>query len=386
MSSKAKSKKNKEKIAATATPTLHNSHIIDYLVTLYKKILLEKKKNNIIPCVENKYRIGNEEKVVNYRSYKEFMNKLGKNENLKMKDENRKAVKMCKVNPYNQYLKSVSSEGLFMNLRKYHQNIKQKYIKKYAFHTPLLVDIGSSQLKSMRFWKAAFVKRVIAMEPSQELYDLGMKFMRRDYYGKKSVVFLRAVGEKHWVDGSGGLNEFSANYLKNMIARSIKANVITFEFTFHYMIYNMKVLMENIKSISKSGTKVIIHCINGDFLMNEFKTKDKYEVRKGDIVTFYAEKNFKNISESKSRSKSKSLNKLLDLKEVNIYFRGAQGLNNVIQEYLILKDDITRVFEKYGFQLLEFLPFSEQNYKNFGLEEYEFDVSKIYTTYVFEYK
>jgi hypothetical protein len=57
----------------------------------------------------------------------------------------------------------------------------------------------------------------------------------------------------------------------------------------------------------------------------------------------------------------------------------------VVQEYLVLKEDTIRIFKKYGFQLLEFVPFSEQNYKNFGLEEYEFNVSKIYTTYLFEF-
>ena len=49
----------------------------------------------------------------------------------------------------------------------------------------------------------------------------------------------------------------------------------------------LKILMENIKSVSKSGTKVIIHCINGDFLMNVFKEKDKYEVIKDNEVVFY---------------------------------------------------------------------------------------------------
>ena len=134
-----------------------------------------------------------------------------------------------------------------MNLRKYHQNIKINYINKYAFNTDLLMDIGSSQLKSMRWWNTARVKKVVAMEPSLELFDLGMIYLRKDFYGRRHVTFLRGVGEKSWFNGEGGLNDFASKYLINMIKNNVKANAITFEFTFHYMIYNMKILMEKRK-------------------------------------------------------------------------------------------------------------------------------------------
>ena len=382
---KSKSVKEKSLIKEKSKSVKEKNDFMNNLINKYLTLLKNNKKE--IPCVETSYKINKDiSKKIDYRYYKDFISKL-KNE--KIKNENINKIKMCKVNAYNKYLKKVLPKGLFFNLRDYHKNVKLNYIKKYAFNTDLLIDIGSSQLKSMRFWNSARVKKVVAMEPSLELFDLGMTYLKKDFYGRKNVTFLRGVGEKPWFDGSGGLNDFSSKFLINMINNRVKANAITFEFTFHYMIYNMKVLMENIKSVSKSGTKVIIHCINGDFLMNVFKEKDIYEVIKDDEVVFYAEKDFENenknksISKSKSKSKSKS-NQLIDLKKVNIFFSGAQGLNNIISEYLVIKDDVVKVFENYGFKLVEFTPFSEQNHKNFSLEPYEFDVSKIYTTYIFE--
>ncbi len=377
-----KSKKEK----SIKTESVKNNSNMTYLLNMYKKIIMNKNVKNI-PCIEKEYMIQNIPKKIDYRYYKTFIEKLTKYVN--EKNQNKvKSLKMCNVNPYNKYLKKVDPEGLFFGLRNYHKNIKSNYIHKYAKYTPLLVDVGSSQLKSLPFWKSAFVKKVIAMEPSKELFDKGIQILKRDFYGKKHVTFLQGVGEKSWVSGAGGLNDFSSNYLKDMIIKGLKANIITFEFTFHYMIYNMKILMENIKSISQSGTKVIIHCINGDFLMNVFKEKPIYEVTKSDLgennIVFYAKQKVKNTSKSKSKTSSTS-KPLLPLNEVDIYFRGAQGLNNIVTEYLVIKDDIVSVFEKYGFKLLEFLPFSEQNYKEFNLEEYEFNVSKIYTTYVFEH-
>jgi hypothetical protein len=383
---KSKSVKEKSKSVKEKSKSVKND-FLNHLINKYVTLLKNKKE---VPCVETSYKINKDlSKKVDYRLYKNFISKLKEKKDIvNVKNENINKIQMCKVNAYNKYLKKVNAKGLFMNLRKYHQNIKSNYINKYAFNTDLLMDVGSSQLKSMRFWNSARVKKVVAMEPSLELFDLGMIYLRKDFYGRRHVTFLRGVGEKSWLNGEGGLNDFASKYLMNMIKNNVKASAITFEFTFHYMIYNMKVLMENIKSVSKSGTKVIIHCINGDFLMNVFKEKNKYEVIKDNEVVFYAEKDFenesKNQSKSKSKSSSKSKSQLLNLKKVNIFFSGAQGLNNIISEYLVIKDDIVKIFEKYGFKLIEFTPFSEQNFKNFGLEGYEFDVSKIYTTYVFE--
>jgi hypothetical protein len=396
--SKSESKVKSDNESKSESKVKSKDELINNLLKQYIKIIKEKKSENKsksksksksnIPCVKED---------VDYRIFKNFITKLREmgNKNKEINKSKIDKISLCKVNAYNKYLKAVSPEGLFFNLRNYHKNIKSNYIHKYGENCDLLIDVGSSQLKSMSFWKSAKIKKVIAMEPSKELFNLGMRHLRKDFYGKSHVTFLQAVGEESWKSGKGGLNPFAVSYLENMIKDGIKANVITFEFTFHYMIYNMKVLIENIKSICKSGTKVIIHCINGDFLMDVFNKETKYEVLKDNDVVFYAQKKFKSNLNTNSNTNSntntntnlKSLSKsaVLKLKEVDIYFRGAQGLNNVISEYLVIKDDIVSVFNKNGFELIEFLPFSQQNYKDFNLEEYEFNVSKIYTTYVFNY-
>ena len=75
-----------------------------------------------------------------------------------------------------------------------------------------------------------------------------------------------------------------------------------------------------------------------------------------------------------------------DFKKIDIYFKGGQGLDNVISEYIVEPKKIIDTFIDNGFELLEFTKFMENNPTKFGLHKYELQVSNLYTTYVFNYK
>ena len=344
------------------------------IVKKYK--LLVKKSKDEIPCIQD-------EKIKNYIFFKNLIEKLESDKSIQKNDMLKKKVqelKLCNVKSYNKYIKKVNHHNLFFHLRDYHKNIKLLFLKKYCQNMDLIIDVGSSQLKSMPFWKECNIQKVIAMEPSKDLYQVGMKHLKRDFYGKSHVTFLQASGEENWNNGNAGLNDFSKKYLKNMFENGLKANAITFEFTFHYMIYKMNQLMRNIDTYTKNGSIVIIHCIDGNFLIDYYEKNktNKYEVKKENDVVFYAE------MDEKNNNKNKSISKKMNLKKVNIYFKGAQGLNNVVSEYIVMEEDIIREFKKYGFKMLEKTGFIKQNHKDFDLEEYELNVSKLYTSYVFQ--
>ena len=272
----------------------------------------------------------------------------------------------CEINPYNKYLKNVNTGNLFNNLRKYHQYIKSYYLEKYCKNIDILLDVGSAHLKSLRFWKKYNIKHIISIEPSKELYNSGLKIMQKNDFAKKRIKYIRAVGEKDWISGNAGLNNDSKKMLINL--KNIKIDAITFEFTVHYMIHNIETLMKNINNLSKKNTYVIIHCINGGLIQTSKFEDNKISVYYNNQEVFYIEKKYKDTD----------INKKID-----IYFKGAQGLNNVVTEYVVDPTYLINKFIENKFKLIEFTKFLEHDTSNFNLQEYEYKVSNMYVTYVF---
>lgn len=281
----------------------------------------------------------------------------------------KKILPLCPYKPFDKYIASVNTHNLFNNLRIFHKHIKEIFITKYCSNCDLLLDVGSGYLKSLKFWKKAHIKKIIAMEPSESLYKSGVKFQNKNIFAKKNVIYLQSVGNKNWLSGNSGINEKSKKMLKKL--KGLKANCITFEFTIHYMINKIKTLMKNIINFSKKNTKVIIHCLNGDVIMDLLKNNNKFSVYNNKNLVFFIEKKFKMKD---------------DFKKIDIYFKGGQGLDNVISEYIVEPKKIIDTFIDNGFELLEFTKFMENNPTKFGLHKYELQVSNLYTTYVFNYK
>ncbi len=268
--------------------------------------------------------------------------------------------------PYNKYLKNVNRANLFNNLRKYHQYIKSYYLEKYCKNIDYLLDVGSAHLKSLKFWKKYNIKHIISLEPSKDLYESGLKIIEKNNFAKKKVMYIRAIGEKDWISGNASLNNNSKKILMNL--KNIKVDCITFEFSLHYMIYNIDVLMKNINNLSKKNTYVIIHIINGDLIENNKFKNNKISVYYNNQEVFYIKKNYKDSDINK---------------KVDIYFKGAQGLNNIVTEYVVNPTYLINKFIEYNFKLIEFTKFLDHEVAKFNLEKYELEVSNMYVTYVF---
>jgi hypothetical protein len=281
-------------------------------------------------------------------------------------EELKKIFTYNEINPYNKYLKKVNRVNLFNNLRKYHQYIKDYYLEAYCKNCNTLLDVGSAHLKSLKFWKKYNIKHIIALEPSKELYNSGLKIIDKNKFAQEKITYIRAPGEKNWISGEAGLNNKSKKLLINL--KNTKADCITFEFSLHYMIYNMDILMKNITNISKKNTFIIIHCLNGDTLEKRLLKSDKISVYKNNDEVFYIEKKYK----------ESNINK-----KVNIYFKGAQGLNNIVSEYIINPTILIEIFINNGFKLIEFTKFLDHDFSEYNLEKYEYEVSNMYLTYVF---
>ena len=337
-----------------------------YVLKLYNKPNLK------LPCAISKIqsRVG-KTVYINKESYNLMISKikyyLALWHNIHVDIEELKKVFIyCETLPYNKYSQKVNTHGLFLNLRKYHQYIKGYFLEKYCNNCKLLVDIGAGHLKNIRFWKKYNIQRIIALEPSKNFYNLGIEKQKLNKFAQERITFIRAVGEKNWLSGNAGLNNNSKKLLVNL--KNIKACCITFEFSIHYMIYNIEILMKNILSVSKKDTKVIIHTLNGNLIKNLLITSNKYSVYKNNKEVFYIEKKYKEDD---------------CFKKIDIYFKGAQGLNNIVTEYIVDNNILINNFLNNNFKLLEFTKFLDHNIDEFKLDEYEFNVSNLYLTYVF---
>jgi len=336
-------------------------------------IKLFNKPNLELQCVSKlRFRAGTT-KIINKNEYSKLLGTIKYYMRIWHKQhynipELKKLLPLCKDESYTKYLINIDTKNLFNNLRTYHQYIKEFYIGKYCKKCNMLLDIGSAHLKSLRFWKKLGVKNIIAIEPSEDLYKIGIKRQYKNKFAKQHITYIRGVGEKNWESGNAALNRRSKELFKTI--KNIKANCITFEFTIHYMLYSIDVLLKNILRFCKKNTKIIIHCLNGDIIESLLSNKKKHDIVLDNDVVFYIEKMYKNTDKNK---------------KINVYFKGTQGLDNVVSEYIVTPEYIIDIFIKNGFELKEFTKFQEHNPSNYNLAEYELKVSMLYVTYIFNY-
>jgi hypothetical protein len=137
---------------------------------------------------------------------------------------------------------------------------------------------------------------------------------------------------------------------------------------------NINVVMNNLKSIVKSGTKIIITCMDGNKIQSDFKKFGKVEVRNKQepifaIVPFY---------------------KVTDVipevdNNILVYFKGAFGVSSGSLEPIIDINKLIKIFEDNQYKLVERRNFADYNIpvKN-KLQPQQLKVSSYYMSIIFE--
>jgi len=298
----------------------------------------------------------------------------------KSKSRSRSETKSKSKSKYDKYFRISKYDKpvkIFPNLLEYHYEAKKMYTKYFCKNCMRLLDVGGGPIKShFHNWLKLGIKEVYVIDPSSDYYKRNLETIDKykSTYSDFNVQVIKGVGEKDWNSGKAGMNNDSRDLLKTMKDKTF--GCITFEFSFHYMIGNMKQLMKNIETHTHSGSVVIIYIMDGTFLFNHFQNNntDQYSVRNnhGEIV-FEVTKKYK----SESNNNPKKL-------KVDVYFKNVAGLNNTISEYLVPNDFIVEHFKKSGFLLTNKnkLPnIDRQNSRN--LLDFERQISNLYNVYVF---
>ena len=290
------------------------------------------------------------------KALKEYYNKSYSIEDLK------KMIKHCNIEGYDIYKGAITKDHDTDIIKYFHIMIKQEILKKYAINCNYLLDIGSGKLTDMRLWDVINVKNVVGIEPSIESIELGNEKIKKfGFKGKIDVI--NGVGDADW----------QSDEKYNVVLKN-KYDIITFQFTLHYMMNHIDMIINNLNKIMKSKTKIIITCMDGNKIHNEFIRNKQIEVRNKQepifaIIPFY--KVTQQIPESDNN--------------ILVYFKGAFGVSSGSLEPIIDIQKLIKIFRDNNIKLIEKKNFAEYNVPiKSKLYPNQLRVSSYYMSLVFE--
>lgn len=231
----------------------------------------------------------------------------------------------------------------FRNLKDFHKRVKREYVMRYA--CPYLIDIGSGRLHSIGNWIEAGVRRVLAVEPS---IDSVRKAKRIAYFNrdKIKVDIQNTTGDAPWRSRH-------------------QAGLVTFEFSFHYLIPRLDAVMDNLTRFCKHGGHVVIHTMIGDSV-RWFTRNGAYNVYDAQGVEVFR------LTRAGENN-------------VNVWMNRIYGLAHEIEESIVDIDYLVERFTSAHFKLVEYRKFLEQPFiEEYPLQKYELSVSQLYITLVFQ--
>jgi hypothetical protein len=273
---------------------------------------------------------------------------------------------------YDKYVRipnNIERKKTFPNLNYIHYELVINIIKKYKKHDSIL-DVGAGYSKFLKSYMAMGFRNAIMLEPSLSFYTTGnenlnrLKQLNKSKY--KSIHNIRSVGELLWSDGSSGLDSKAKDLMIKHFGKLQKFGIITFNFSFHYLLEKNTKIYNNINNHTKVGSRVIIFTIDGDYINQYLSNNDIYSVKNKDEI-FRITK--------------------INNNQIKVFLANTQGLfdESGITEYLVLRNDLVNNMSNIGFDLVYDRNMTKIN-KNISrrLTDYEYKISKVYKCYVFE--
>ena len=249
-------------------------------------------------------------------------------------------------------------------IRHFHLDVKEQLFYKYCRNIDFLLDIGSGKLTDAQFWTKVGIRNVIGIEPSKESIEKGYERQKK-YKTKTKINVINGLGDVDWKSDKKYNPIFEHTY-----------DVITFQFTLHYMMHNIEILMKNILQVSKKGTKVIITCMDGRLIHTDLQKHNRIEIR--NVTSNNKEPIFAIIPQYDYKQ-------LLKESDVLVYFKGTYGVESGSVEPLIDISRLISFFSNNGFKLLEIKKFLDYNSKNKQkMSDNQKKVSYYYTSIVFD--
>lgn len=253
-------------------------------------------------------------------------------------DELKNMIKHCNVEGFDIYKGEQVKDPDTSIVKYFHIMIKENILEKYAKNCEYLLDVGSGKLTDMRLWDKINVKNVVGIEPSIDSIELGNeKIAKFGFKGKINVI--NGVGDIDWNSDD-----------KYKLVLENKYDVITFQFTLHYMMNNIQTIINNLNKVMKNGTKIIITCMDGNKIQNDFKRYQKVEIRNKQEPIFAIVPFYKVTAEIPEKDNN-----------ILVYFKGAYGVSSGSLEPIININKLIKIFEENKLKLLERRNFADYN-------------------------
>jgi SAM-dependent methyltransferase len=298
--------------------------------------------------------------------YKELQKSLKRYYNKEiLMEQLQKLIRFCTEGGHDIYKGEITWDPDTSIIKYYHVKIKEEILNKYTKNCKYLLDIGSGKLTDMRLWDKNDIKNVVGIEPSKESIKIGEEKITKFGF-KGNLHIVHGFGDKDWKS-----NKVYSKVLEN------KYDIITIQFAFHYMTKNLDTIISNIKSVINKGGKLIITCMDGNKIHNDFiKFKGNIEIRNDQEPIFAISPRYKIIDTIPDNNN-----------DILVYFKGAFGVSSGSIEPILDIDKIIKIFESKGLKLIEKRNFTEyENDTKRKMSHIQLRVSSYYMMMVFENK
>lgn len=257
--------------------------------------------------------------------------------------------------------KDTNQTPMYMNMRQYHNKIKQYLYNTYCNNIDSLVELCSGKGGDLHKWYHNKIKRVDGYDNHQPSINEAYKRLKQlnDQYSTK-------------------LNyNFYLMDLRNQdleLHQNFDYDVVSCQFGLHYFYESDKMIRNILKTISSvlKDNGVFIGTILDDTLVNNLVEDGKYEQKLDNEISF-----------------SIQMKKITEFSEqVNIYLAGDNYLTNASHEYLIRFEKLVSLCQEYDLELMDSTTFGNLNNKKLAdtfnnLFSYEKTVSSLFRYFVF---
>lgn len=278
-------------------------------------------------------------------------------------DQLKKEIKHCNEMGFDIYKGEMVKDPDTDIIKFFHILIKKEILKKNASNCKYLLDVGTGKLTDMRIWDEYNIRNVVGIEPSAESLKLGEERVKKFGF-KGHLDLINGVGDEDWT-----LNE------KYKIALANKYDVVTFQFTLHYMMNNINIVISNLKKVMLPKCKIIITCMDGNKIQNDFNRYGHVEVRNKQEPLFAIFPMYKgNTIPEKDNN-------------ILVYFKGAYGVSSGSFEPIIDIEKLINILKENKINLIERKNFADYNIDiKKKLHPNQLRVSGYYMSLIFEYE
>lgn len=241
---------------------------------------------------------------------------------------------------------------MFVNMRKFHNNIKRSLYNKYTKSGDNLLDLACGKGGDLNKWVMNNLNSVSGYDISTESIEESQRRYKDSYNDK--------------IQFSSHVRDLSTC----IISGNKTFDVVSSMFAFHYFFENentFEIIMTSIKQNLKLGGYFIGTLFDGDTINNlMINNNNKYTLETNNITDF-------------------EINKLSD-NAISVYIRETV-LNEPMIEYIVSLSDFKNKLYTHGFKLIETTLFSELHVpvaRKFKLDINEKKISFLNRTFVFQ--